>query len=328
MLDPGRPGGRSERRAVVAHPAVRACGPRPRGRSAAAAGQRRPSGRVPRSSRPYAPAERACACDDRRFPRAGRIPGRLASGPRPPRAQPAGRDRGPRGRARSGPSARSCRGPSSPQACRCSATRSSAASPRRCSGVLRRLSPSWRQSRRRDLSARSTGGDRPSSNSAGTVSDRSPGRARVPSPNRSSAIWSPASVRCSARNERRWNGVSPSSRIAAPVLARGIALVVLPAVARVAGREPGHHPVADDLGHDRRTRDRVDLRVAVDDVRVRPDVRLEARRSCCRRRARDRGRRGGRSRGASPDAWRGRCSAGRSRGRTRPRRRRRRPARG
>ena len=59
------------------------------------------------------------------------------------------------------------------------------------------------------------------------------------------------------------------------MLERGVALVVLPAVARVAGRELRHHPVADDLGDDRRAGDRVDLGVAVDDVRVRPDVRLE-----------------------------------------------------
>ena len=96
--------------------------------------------------------------------------------------------------------------------------------------------------------------------------------------------WSPASVRWRARNERRWNGVSPSRADRHPVVERGIALVVLPAVARVARGEAGHHPVADDLGDDRGARDRVDLGVAVDDVRVRPDVLPRSRRSGCRRR--------------------------------------------
>ncbi len=59
------------------------------------------------------------------------------------------------------------------------------------------------------------------------------------------------------------------------VVARRVALVVLPAVARIAEREPFHHPVADHLRDDRRTGDRVDLGVAVDDVRVRADLRLE-----------------------------------------------------
>ncbi len=60
------------------------------------------------------------------------------------------------------------------------------------------------------------------------------------------------------------------------VIAGGVPLVVLPAVARVARGEPGHHPVANDLRHDRRAGDRVDLRIAVDDLRVRPDLGLEA----------------------------------------------------
>ena len=103
---------------------------------------------------------------------------------------------------------------------------------------------------------------------------------------RSRAIWSPASVRCSARNERRWNGVRPELADRGAVLARGVALVVLPAVARVARRELGHHPVADDLGHDRRARDRVDLGVAVDDVvygptcASKPAIRLPSTSTC------------------------------------------------
>ena len=59
------------------------------------------------------------------------------------------------------------------------------------------------------------------------------------------------------------------------MLERRVALVALPAVARVAGRQALHHPVADDLGHDRRAGDRVDLGVPVDDRRVRSDCRLE-----------------------------------------------------
>ena len=97
------------------------------------------------------------------------------------------------------------------------------------------------------------------------------------------------------------------------MVARRVALVVLPAVAGIAGREAGHHPVADDLGHDRGARDRVTVGVAVDDRRVRPDLVLEVRRSGCRRRGRARGRRAGRSPGASRGGSRGRCSAGRSR---------------
>ena len=60
------------------------------------------------------------------------------------------------------------------------------------------------------------------------------------------------------------------------MVAGGVPLVVLPAVARVAHRQESHHPVADDLGDDRRAGDRVDLGIAVDDVRVRADLGLEA----------------------------------------------------
>ena len=60
-----------------------------------------------------------------------------------------------------------------------------------------------------------------------------------------------------------------------PVLQGRVALVVLPAVPRVASRQQLHHPVADDLGDDRGAGDRVDLGITVDDVRVRPDVCLE-----------------------------------------------------
>src|SRR4029078_1990490 len=65
----------------------------------------------------------------------------------------------------------------------------------------------------------------------------------------------------------------PADRLA--VVARGIALVVLPAVAPAAGGEAHHHPLPDDLGNDRRARDRVHLGVAVDDVGVWPDLGLE-----------------------------------------------------
>ena len=92
-----------------------------------------------------------------------------------------------------------------------------------------------------------------------------------------------------------------------PVLERGVALVVLPAVAGVAGRQPLHHPVADDLGHDRRAGDRVDLGVAVDDRSSTARPAPRTRRSGCRRRGRARGRRPGRSPGASRGASRGRC---------------------
>ena len=59
------------------------------------------------------------------------------------------------------------------------------------------------------------------------------------------------------------------------MLARGVAGVAVPAVHRVADGEVVHHPVADGLGDDRGAGDRVDPRVAVDDRRVRPDLRLE-----------------------------------------------------
>ena len=58
------------------------------------------------------------------------------------------------------------------------------------------------------------------------------GRRRVASRSRSS--WSPASVRWSARNERRWNGGQPELADRHPVVERRVALVALPAVARVA----------------------------------------------------------------------------------------------
>ena len=50
---------------------------------------------------------------------------------------------------------------------------------------------------------------------------------------------------------------------------------MLPAVPRIARGQAGHHPVAHDLGDDRGARDRVHLRVAIDDVRVGPDQVLE-----------------------------------------------------
>ena len=61
--------------------------------------------------------------------------------------------------------------------------------------------------------------------------------AATASSNRSRLIWSPARVRWSARKLRRWNGVRPSRRIASRCSQRGIALVALPAVARVARGE-------------------------------------------------------------------------------------------
>src|SRR3954451_7764412 len=57
---------------------------------------------------------------------------------------------------------------------------------------------------------------------------------------------------------------------------RRIALVVLPAVPGITRGKESHHPVADDLGNDRRAGDRIDPRVAVDDVGVWPDSSLEA----------------------------------------------------
>ena len=96
-------------------------------------------------------------------------------------------------------------------------------------------------------------------------------------------------------------------RIAVAVLERRVALVVLPAVARVARGEARHHPVADDLGHDRRAGDRVDLGVAVDDRSCTARRAPRTRRSGCRRPGRARGRRPGRSPGASRGGWRGRC---------------------
>ena len=57
----------------------------------------------------------------------------------------------------------------------------------------------------------------------------------------------------------------------------GVPLVAFPAIARITSCQERHHPVPHDLGDDRRTGDRIDLRVAGDDARVRPDLRLEAR---------------------------------------------------
>ncbi len=59
------------------------------------------------------------------------------------------------------------------------------------------------------------------------------------------------------------------------MLERRVSLVVLPPVARISRREPRHHPVANHLGDDRRTGDRVDLRVPIDDVRIRSDRHFE-----------------------------------------------------
>ena len=74
---------------------------------------------------------------------------------------------------------------------------------------------------------------------------------------------------------------------------RGVPLVPLPAIARIARREQRHHPVAHDLGDDRRTGDRVDLRVAIDDRRCTARPTPRTRRSGCRPRGRVRGRRAG-----------------------------------
>src|ERR671931_1606303 len=65
----------------------------------------------------------------------------------------------------------------------------------------------------------------------------------------------------------------PPDRVA--MVASCVALVVLPAVPRIARGEPGHHPVADDLGDDRGAGHGVNARVAVDHVRVLPDLLLE-----------------------------------------------------
>ena len=111
------------------------------------------------------------------------------------------------------------------------------------------------------------------------------------SPSRSSSSWSPASVRWSARNERRWNGVRPERPDRRPVLARRVALVVLPAVARVAGRElrsssgrgrPSRRPTRTRSSRPWRRRRRCSCT-------ARPAPRT--RRSGCRRRGRGRGRR-------------------------------------
>src|SRR5262245_61874195 len=65
----------------------------------------------------------------------------------------------------------------------------------------------------------------------------------------------------------------PADRVT--VIASGIALVVFPAVARIPHRKEGHHPVAYNLGNDRRAGDRVAPGIAVDDRRVRSDRGLE-----------------------------------------------------
>ena len=59
------------------------------------------------------------------------------------------------------------------------------------------------------------------------------------SPSRSRSSWSPASVRWSARNERAVERRQPELADRHAVLERGVALVALPAVARVAGGQQG-----------------------------------------------------------------------------------------
>ena len=53
-----------------------------------------------------------------------------------------------------------------------------------------------------------------STNTSSAARDSLSGSSFGSSPNRSSETWSPASVRCRARNERRWNGVNPRRRMA------------------------------------------------------------------------------------------------------------------